>query len=162
MKERIYDKNRLTSPLRRIGAKGDGKFKQISWDEAIDIITSRWKKLIETDGPESILPYSFYGNMGNLTAEGMDRRFFHRLGASQLNRTICQSAGTTGYKYTMGGSIGIDPEDTVHSKLIILWGVNAVSTNMHQITLAQKARKNGAKVIVIDVHKNQTGDSSSV
>ncbi|TCJ02740.1 molybdopterin oxidoreductase family protein [Cytobacillus praedii] len=157
MKERIYDKNRLTSPLRRIGAKGDGKFKQISWDEAIDIITSRWKKLIETDGPESILPYSFYGNMGNLTAEGMDRRFFHRLGASQLNRTICQSAGTTGYKYTMGGSIGIDPEDTVHSKLIILWGVNAVSTNMHQITLAQKARKNGAKVIVIDVHKNQTG-----
>jgi anaerobic selenocysteine-containing dehydrogenase len=154
---RLYDEKRLQFPMRRIGRKGEGKFERISWEEAISTITGKWKKLIKTDGPESILPYSFYGNMGNLSAEGMDRRFFHKMGASLLDRTICQSAGTTGYRYTMGGSFGIDPEDTIHSKLIIFWGINAVSTNMHQVVLAQKARKNGAKIIVIDVHKNQTG-----
>ncbi|GAE25133.1 anaerobic dehydrogenases [Halalkalibacter wakoensis JCM 9140] len=95
--------------------------------------------------------------MGNVNAEGMDRRFFHRLGASRLERTICQSAGSVGYTYTMGGAYGIDPEETTETKLFILWGINAVSTNMHQMMLAQKARKNGAKIIVIDVHKNQTG-----
>lgn len=155
---RIYDDNRLKYPMKRIGTKGEGKFERISWDEAITTITSKWKKLIETEGPESILPYSFYGNMGLLNAEGMDRRFFNRLGASQLDRSICSSAGSVGYRYTMGGSYGIDPEDTIHSKLIIFWGINAASTNMHQVALAQKARKyNGAKIVVIDVHKNQTG-----
>jgi anaerobic selenocysteine-containing dehydrogenase len=157
MTERIYDPKRLKYPMKRTGAKGEGKFERISWDEAIETITAKWKELIETDGPESILPYSFYGNMGRLSAEGMDRRFFHRLGASQLDRSICSSAGSEGLKYTMGGGFGIDPEDTIHSKLIIFWGINAVSTNMHQVVLAQKARKNGAKIIVIDVHKNQTG-----
>ncbi|MBT2726199.1 molybdopterin oxidoreductase family protein [Bacillus sp. ISL-75] len=158
MTERIYDENRLKFPLKRMGPKGEGKFEQISWEEAIQTITSRWKELIESDGPESILPYSFYGNMGRLNAEGMDRRFFHRLGASRLDQTICSAAGSVGYKYTMGGSIGTDPEDTIHSKLFLFWGVNAASTNMHQVALAQKARKqNGAKIIVIDVHKNQTG-----
>ncbi|WP_041580769.1 molybdopterin oxidoreductase family protein [Bacillus sp. 1NLA3E] len=157
MAERIYDENRLKYPLKRTGPKGSNNFERISWDEAIETITSHWKNLIQTDGPESILPYSFYGNMGNLTAEGMDRRFFHRLGASQLDRTICSEAGGVGYKYTMGGSFGIDPEDTIYSKLIIFWGINAASTNMHQVAFAQKARKqNGAKIVVIDVHKNQT------
>lgn len=156
--ERIHDKNRLKYPLKRIGQKGEGKFTQISWEEALQTITARWSELIQTDGPESILPYSFYGNMGRLSAEGMDRRFFHRLGASRLDQTICSSAGSIGYKYTMGASLGIDPEDTIHSKLFVFWGINAASTNMHQVALAQKARKqNGAKIIVIDVHKNQTG-----
>ncbi|MDM5330228.1 molybdopterin oxidoreductase family protein [Neobacillus sp. CF12] len=158
MAERINDENRLKYPMKRVGAKGEGKFERISWDEAIETITSKWKTLIQTEGPESILPYSFYGNMGLLNAEGMDRRFFHRMGASQLERSICNSAGSAGYRYTMGGSYGIDPEDTIHSKLIIFWGINTVSTNMHQVALAQKARKqNGAKIVVIDVHKNQTG-----
>jgi anaerobic selenocysteine-containing dehydrogenase len=157
MPERIYDPKRLQFPLKRTGAKGEGKFERISWSEALKTIISNWKELITTSGPESILPYSFYGNMGRIAAEGMDRRFFHKLGASRLERSICSSAGAVGYEYTMGGSFGIDPEDTVHAKLIIFWGINAVSTNMHQMILAQKARKNGAKIIVIDVHKNQTG-----
>lgn len=157
MTNRLYDENRLQYPLKRIGKKGEGKFARISWEEAISEITSRWKKLIKDHGPESILPYSFYGNMGLITSEGMDRRFFNALGSSQLDRKICQSAGTKGYSYTMGGNIGVDPEDTIHAKLIIFWGINAVSTNMHQVMLAQKARKNGAKIVVIDVHKNQTG-----
>lgn len=157
MTARLYDPNRLKQPLKRISPKGEGNFAPISWEEAIDTITSKWKDLIEMHGPESILPYSFYGNMGNLSAEGMDRRFFHKLGASMLERSICNAAGSVGYNYTMGGSFGIDPEETIHTKLFIMWGINAVSTNMHQVTLAQQARKNGAKVVVIDVHKNQTG-----
>ena len=157
MTHRIYDPKRLEYPLKRVGAKGDGKFVRISWEEAIETVYSRWTALIETEGPESILPYSFYGNMGKVNSEGMDRRFFHRLGASLLDRTICSSAGSTGYRYTMGGSFGTDPEETNDTKLFIFWGVNAVSTNMHQVAIAEKARKNGAKIIVIDVHKNQTG-----
>src|SRR3954465_14021662 len=155
--ERIYDEKRLKFPMKRNGAKGEGKFVRISWEEAIKTITTRWKELLQNEGAESILPYSFYGNMGNLSAEGMDRRFFHRLGTSQLDRSICNSAGAVGYKYTMGASFGTDPEDTIHTKLFIFWGINAVSTNMHQVALAQQARKrNGAKIIVIDVHKNQS------
>lgn len=157
MTERLYDPKRLSRPLKRVGAKGEGKFEPISWEEAIETITSKWKNLISDFGPQSILPYSFYGNMGRLNAESMDLRFFHRLGASVLERTICNSAGAVGYSYTMGDSFGTDPEDTVHAKLIIMWGINAISTNMHQVVLAEKARKNGAKVVVIDVHKNRTG-----
>ncbi|USK61890.1 molybdopterin oxidoreductase family protein [Peribacillus asahii] len=157
MTARIYDSKRLSQPLKRIGAKGEGKFVPIAWEEAIDTITSKWKTLINQHGPESILPYSFYGNMGNLSAEGMDRRFFHKLGASRLERSICNAAGAAGYSYTMGGSFGVDPQETIETKLFIMWGINAVSTNMHQVTIAQQARKNGAKVVVIDVHKNQTG-----
>jgi anaerobic selenocysteine-containing dehydrogenase len=157
MTERIYDPKRLRYPMKRTGKKGENRFERISWEEAVNTITLNWKELIATKGPESILPYSFYGNMGRIGTEGMDRRFFHRLGASRLMYTICQAAGTEGYNYTMGGSYGIDPEDTLHSKLIIMWGINAVSTNMHQVILAEKARKNGAQIVVIDVHKNQTG-----
>ncbi|OAS17248.1 oxidoreductase [Paenibacillus oryzisoli] len=158
MTARIYDDKRLQYPLKRVGPKGEeASFEQISWDEALNTITSRWKELIASEGPESILPYSFYGNMGRIGTEGMDRRFFHRMGASRLMYSICESAGTEGYKYTMGGSYGTDPEDTVNAKLIIMWGINAVSTNMHQVMLAEKARKNGAQIIVIDAHKNQTG-----
>ncbi|RKI98439.1 molybdopterin oxidoreductase family protein, partial [Butyricicoccus sp. 1XD8-22] len=90
-------------------------------------------------------------------SEGMDRRFFNRLGASQLEQTICSSAGSVGYSYTMGGGFGTDPEDMSDTKLFIFWGINAASTNMHQVMITQKARKNGAKLVVIDVHKNQTG-----
>jgi len=157
MAERLYDPKRLEQPLKRVGVKGEGKFEPITWDEAIATITSKWKALIATDGAESILPYSFYGNMGVVGTEGMDRRFFNRMGASQLDYTICAAAGSEGYRYTMGGSLGTDPEDTVHAKLIIMWGINAVSTNMHQVMLAEQARKNGAQIVVIDVHKNRTG-----
>ncbi|SDN29224.1 Anaerobic selenocysteine-containing dehydrogenase [Paenibacillus sp. yr247] len=158
MTARMYDEKRLQFPMKRVGPKGEGsQFERITWNEAIETITSRWKKLIAEEGAESILPYSFYGNMGRIGTEGMDRRFFNRMGASRLLYSICESAGTEGYKYTMGGSYGTDPEETVHAKLIIMWGINAVSTNMHQVMLAEKARKNGAQIIVIDAHKNQTG-----
>lgn len=157
MGERIYDDKRLQSPLKRVGRKGEGQFEPITWKEAIDTIATKWKEIISYTGAESILPYSFYGNMGRINSEGMDRRFFNHLGASQLDRTICSVAGSKGYRYTMGGSYGTDPEEMTDTKLFIMWGINAVSTNMHQMMIAQKARKNGAKIIVIDVHENQTG-----
>lgn len=157
MGERLYDQKRLQTPLKRVGKKGEGQFQSISWDEAIETITSHWKQLISKEGAQAILPYSFYGNMGKIQSEGMDRRFFHRLGTSQLDQTICSSAGNVGYGYTMGGGYGTDPEEMTDTKLFIFWGINAASTNMHQVMIAQKARKNGAKLVVIDVHKNQTG-----
>ncbi|MFC3798587.1 molybdopterin-dependent oxidoreductase [Cohnella sp. GCM10012308] len=157
MASRVYDDKRLTTPLRRVGPKGEGKFEPISWNEAIAEITDRWKTLIAERGSESILPYSFYGNMGRIGTEGMGNRFFSRMNASVLDKTICDAAGTVGYRYTMGGSFGTDPEQTVHAKLFIFWGINAVSTNMHQVTIAEQARKAGAKIVAIDVHRNRTG-----
>lgn len=157
MTERIYHPERVLYPLRRVGAKGEGKFERITWNEAIAEIAERYQGLIKEHGSESILPYSFYGNMGMLSVDGMDRRFFHRLGSSQLQQGICNSAGNTGWKYTMGFGGGTSPEETVQAKLIIVWGGNLVSTNMHQIALIEKARKQGAKLVVIDVHRNRTG-----
>ncbi|WP_127537298.1 molybdopterin-containing oxidoreductase family protein [Paenibacillus illinoisensis] len=156
MAERIYHPERLQYPMRRVGAKGEGKFERISWDEAIHEITGKFKSISTKYGSESILPYSFYGNMGILGVDGMDRRFFNALGASMLEQTICNAAGNTGWKYTMGANRGTLPEDTEHSDLILVWGGNIVSTNMHQVVLAEKARKKGAQIVVIDVHRNRT------
>ncbi|MCL6593876.1 MAG: molybdopterin-dependent oxidoreductase, partial [Alicyclobacillus sp.] len=154
--ERIHHPERVLYPLRRSGPKGSGQFVRITWDEAYAEIVERLQSILATVGGEAVLPYSFYGNMGILNAEGMDRRFFHRLGASRLQRTICNAAGAQGYEYTMGGGYGTDPEDTVHSRLILFWGCNAVSTNMHQWLLALAARQRGAQIVVIDVHRNRT------
>lgn len=155
--ERVYHPDRLMFPMRRIGPKGrPSSFERITWEEAYNEITERMNEIVRDYGAEAILPYSFYGNMGVLNAEGMDRRFFHRLGASRLDRTICGVAGNTGYKYTMGSTAGIDPEDTVHSKLILVWGCNLVSTNLHQTMYATEARKRGARIVHIDVHRNRT------
>ncbi|RKP50071.1 molybdopterin oxidoreductase family protein [Cohnella endophytica] len=156
LNERVYHPDRLLHPMRRVGPKGTQEFERISWEEAYSEIAKRLTDTIESKGAEAILPYSFYGNMGILNAEGMDRRFFHRLGSSQLERTICNAAGSAGYKYTMGASAGIDPEDTVHSKYVLVWGCNLVSTNMHQVIYLNEARKRGAKIVHIDVHRNRT------
>ncbi len=154
--DRVHHPDRLLTPMRRVGPKGSLAFEPITWEAAYGEIIDKMNDIIHHDGAEAILPYSFYGNMGILNAEGMDRRFFHRLGASRLARTICNAAGSAGYSYTMGGSIGIDPEETVHTKLFLIWGCNLVSTNMHQTMLATEARRHGARIIHIDVHRNRT------
>src|SRR6202451_789990 len=104
--ERTYSDQRVLYPMKRVGEKGEGKFSRISWDEALDTIASRYKRISEEFGPQAILPYSYMGTMGLVQAYSMDRRFFHRLGASLLDRTICASAGAAGYKYTIGASVG--------------------------------------------------------
>jgi anaerobic selenocysteine-containing dehydrogenase len=156
LEARTYHPDRLMRPLRRRGPKGSLDFEPISWENAYAEITDRFSTILAQDGGEAILPYSFYGNMGVLNSEGMDRRFFHRLGASHLDRTICNAAGSEGFRYTMGVNAGIDPESTVNAKLWLVWGANLVSTNMHQVLYANQARAQGATIVHIDVHENRT------
>src|SRR5262245_3432375 len=121
--ERVYHRDRLLYPMRRVGPKGAGGFERISWDEALDEISQRFAAIAAgPHGPQAILPYSYCGTMGRIQSESLDRRFFHRLGASHLARTICATAGGVGYRYTMGTGQGMDPEAFRQSKYIINWG----------------------------------------
>src|SRR5438477_514219 len=155
--EREYSPDRLLYPQKRVGAKGEGKFERISWDEALDTIADRLKKIAAEYGTESILPYSYAGTMGYLNGEGMDRRFFHRLGASRLDRTICSSAGGAGLIKTLGFRYGTEPEQFRHSKLIIAWGANVLATNVHLWPFIVEARRNGARFYTIDPVRTRTG-----
>lgn len=155
--ERQYHPDRLLHPLKRTGAKGEGSFARISWDEALDTIASNLRRVAGESGPEAILPYSYAGNMGFLNSSGMDRRFFHRLGASRLDRTICSSAGGAGLTAALGFRYGTEPEQFRHSRLIIAWGANILGTNVHLWPFIVEARRNGAKLYVIDPVKNRTG-----
>jgi anaerobic selenocysteine-containing dehydrogenase len=125
--ERTYHHDRLTHPLRRVGPKGSGKFEAVSWDEALGEIAARLQQVIRDHGAESILPYSYAGTMGYLQGESMDRRFFHSLGASKLDRTICSTAGAAGMRMTVGANIGADTEAVGQSDLILLWGTNTLT-----------------------------------
>lgn len=154
--ERTYHPQRLQTPLRRIGAKGEGRFEPISWDEAITEIATRTRAVVDHHGAESVLQYSYAGTMGLLQGEGMAARFFHRLGATQLARTICASAGKEGLQYTLGRGIGMDPLDFEHARLIWLWGTNTLTSNLHLWPVIQRAHKAGAKIIVIDPVRTRT------
>jgi len=155
--EREYSPDRLLYPQKRAGAKGEGKFERISWDEALDTIAARLRKISEEFGPEAILPYSYAGTMGFLNGSGMDRRFFHRLGASRLDRTICSAAGGAGLTQTLGFRYGTEPEQFRHSKLIIAWGANVLATNVHLWPFIVEARRNGSRFYTIDPICNRTG-----
>src|SRR5262249_26069384 len=155
--EREYSPGRLLYPQRRTGAKGEGRFERISWDEALDTIAARLKEISREWGSESILPYSYAGTMGLLNGSGMDRRFFYRLGASQLDRTICSSAGGEGLTQALGFKYGTEPEQFRHARLIIAWGANVLGTNVHLWPFIVEARRQGAKFYVIDPHRNRTG-----
>ena len=138
--EREYSPDRLLYPMRRTGKKGAGEFARISWDEALDEIAERLWETARRYGPESVLPYSYAGTMGYLNGSGMDRRFFHRFGASQLDRTICSSAGIAGVAEALGVRHAIEPEQFRHSKLIIAWGSNILATNVHLWPFIVEAR----------------------
>jgi anaerobic selenocysteine-containing dehydrogenase len=155
--EREYHPNRLLYPMRRVGAKGERTFERITWDEALDAIVTRLRTIADEFGPESILPYSYAGTMGLLNNAGMDRRFFHRLGASRLDRTICSSAGGVGLTQALGYRYGTEPEQFRHSKLILAWGANILGNNVHLWPFITEARRNGARLYVIDPHRNRTG-----
>src|SRR2546425_1092909 len=155
--EREYHPERLLYPQRRIGAKGEGRFERISWDDALDAIAARLQAIAAEFGPEAILPYSYAGTMGLLNGSGMDRRFFHRLGASRLDRTICSAAGGAGLTAALGLRYGTEPEQFQHARLILAWGANVLGTNVHLWPFIVEARRNGAKFYVIDPHLNRTG-----
>lgn len=148
--EREYSPERLMYPQKRTGAKGEGSFERISWDEALDTIAENLTRVAKQFGPESILPYSYAGTMGLLNGSGMDRRFFHRLGASRLDRTICSAAGMAAFTATNGLRYSTEPEQFSQSKLIIAWGANIHGTNVHLWPFVVEARRKGAKLVVID------------
>jgi len=159
--DRVYSPERLLYPMRRTAPKGQGNgdasdFTRISWDDALDEIAARFKKVSDEFGPESILPYSYAGNMGLLSYSGMAHRFFHRLGASQLDRTICSVAGGVGLQSVIGRSIGTEPQAFAESKYIIAWGANIHGNNIHLWPFIEQARRNGAKLVVIDPYRTRT------
>jgi anaerobic selenocysteine-containing dehydrogenase len=157
--ERTHSPDRVKTCLRRVGKKGEGKFAPISWDDALDEIASRFRSLAESDeGAETIMPYSYCGTMGLVQSESMDRRFFNRLGASILDRTICASAGTEAMISTLGAKLGTDPERFSDARLIILWGTNTISSNVHLWPFILKAKKRGARLVCIDPRRTRTAD----
>jgi anaerobic selenocysteine-containing dehydrogenase len=155
--ERTYHPDRLLHPLRRIGKKGEGRFERITWDEAIATIATRLAA-IAADDPQQILPYSYAGTMGLVQGESMAQRFFHRLGASLLDRTICASAGAAGHAITLGSRIGIDMELADRAKLIIFWGCNAITSSVHFWARAQQAKRLGARLVAIDPYRSLTAE----
>jgi len=157
--DRTYSKDRVLHPLRRIGAKGpgQGRLERISWDAALDEIAARFKALAAED-PQQILPCSYAGTMGLAQYMSMDRRFFNRLGASLLDRTLCSSAGKAGVKITLGGSVGMDPERFDEARLILIWGSNPIVSNLHLWSRCQEAKRRGARLVAIDPWRSQTAE----
>lgn len=155
----VHSPHRLTTPLVRTGAKGSGQFTPISWDEAIDRICSVWRGLIAERGAECILPYSYAGTMG-LVQRNAGHAFFHKLGASRLERTICSPAKDAGWKALLGDTPAMNPETIRESDLVILWGLNAAATSIHAMADAQAARRRGARLWVIDTYRTPTCDAA--
>lgn len=159
--ERVYHPGRLTTPLRRVGRKGEGKFEPFTWDEAILAIAERFRAISTgPHGPQAILPYSYAGTMGKLQYSSLDRRFFQHLGASLLDRTICATAGAVGCDITLGTRAVIDPATVSRSRYIVNWGSNTKVTNVHLWAVMLRAQKAGAKIVTIDPHKSRTAAAS--
>jgi len=163
--DRVYAPERILYPLKRKAGVAKGPlaigreqeaFERIGWDEALDGVAARLKATADRYGPESILPYSYAGTMGVLGYGSMDRRFFHRLGASQLDRTICSEAGGVGWNLVYGKKLGTPTEDFRMAKLVLAWGANIHGNNVHLWPMIEQARRNGARLIVIDPYRTRT------
>ena len=151
----VHSRDRLTVPLERVGPKGEGAFRSISWERAIARIAARWNEIVLKHGGEAILPYSYAGTMG-LVQRNAGHAFFHRLGASRLDRTICSPAKDAGWKAVMGETLGPSPDDVLESDLVVLWGINAVATNIHFVERVKQARSRGAEVWLVDTYETPT------
>lgn len=154
--KRHYHPDRLLYPLRRTGPKGSKQFKRISWDEALTEITSRWQAIIAEHGPQAIAPYSYLGHQGLVHGLNGGDSFFNRMGATVTERTFCGEGSATAWLMTYGPSGGMDPESFKHSKFIVIWACNSVSTNLHHWHIVKEAQKHGAKVVVIDAYASKT------
>lgn len=158
--ERVYHPDRLTHPLRRVGPKGSDQWERISWGEAIGEIASRWQAIIAEHGGAAILPYSYSGTLGLVQNFATSARLWNRLGASGLDRTICDAAGTAAMEVTVGGKVSPPPHDLLKSKLILIWGHNPVSTAPHMMPIIREAQRDGAQVVVIDPYRTRTARSA--
>ena len=159
--ERTYHAERLLHPMRRVGPKGLGRFERISWEEALETIAARLKPIAARE-PQAILPYSYAGTMGLVQGDSMSARFFHKLGASRLDRTICSSAGAAGITYTLGGKVGMDVEQFQDAKVILIWGGNPIASNVHFWMRAQEARRRGAILVAIDPYRSLTAEKCQI
>jgi anaerobic selenocysteine-containing dehydrogenase len=155
--ERTYHRDRVATPLKRVGRKGEGRFEPVSWEVALDDIAARLKAIAARD-PQAILPYSYAGTMGLVQGDGMAARFFHKLGASLLDRTICSMAGGDALIHTYGAKVGMRVEQFAHSALILIWGSNPITSTVHFWALAQEAKRNGARLICIDPRRTETAE----
>lgn len=158
--ERTYHPQRILYPLKRVGPKGSGQFERVRWDAALDAIAARLGTIAGA-GPQAaqaILPYSYAGTMGLVQGESIAARFFNQLGASLLDRTICSTAGGAGLSHTLGAKVGMRVEAFAQSKLILIWGSNSITSNLHFWRYAQAAKRNGAKLVCIDPRKSETAD----
>lgn len=155
--ERTYHPDRVLQPLRRCGPKGSGRYEPIGWDDALDSIATRLKAIAARD-PQAILPYSYAGTMGLVQGESMSARFFHKLGASLLDRTICSAAGGEALQATYGGKLGMHVEFFAESRLILIWGSNSITSNLHFWTFAQQAKRAGARLVCIDPRRTETAE----
>lgn len=158
--ERVHSPDRVLYPMRRTGPKGSGQFERITWDQALTEITSRWRDIIATHGPTAILPYSYLGTQGTLNGLNAGDPFFNKLGATISERTFCDSGACTGYIMTVGPTPGMDPESFRHSKYIVLFAANPMSTNTHMWPFIAEAQKNGAKVVVVDPVRTRTAQAA--
>jgi anaerobic selenocysteine-containing dehydrogenase len=155
--ERTYHPERVLHPLKRVGPKGSGRFERVGWDAALDDIAARLKAIAARDA-QAVVPYSYCGTMGWVQGESMALRFFHRLGASLLDRTICSSAGGEALAATYGAKIGMHVEHYAESRLILIWGSNSIASNLHFWTEAQAAKRAGAKLVCIDPRRTETAE----
>ncbi len=158
--DRVYSPERVLHPLRRVGAKGEGRFEQIGWDEALDEVAARLGAIVAETGGEAVLPYSYMGTQGVVQAASLDRRFFALLGATRLTRAVCGSAPARGIAATQGGTRGMLPEDLRHSRFVVLWGTNTIVTNQHLWPFVAEARQGGARIVVIDPVETRTARSA--
>jgi anaerobic selenocysteine-containing dehydrogenase len=154
--KRHYHPDRLLYPMKRVGTKGSGQFQRISWDEALDTIVERWQALIREYGPQSIMPASYLGNQGLVHGLNGGDAFFNRLGATVCERTYCGEGSCTAWLLTIGPTAGVDPESFIHSRYIVIWACNSVSTNLHHWHIVKEAQKLGAKVVVVDSYASRT------
>ena len=151
-----YNPDRVLYPLRRVGPKGSRQFARISWDEAIAEITKRWKEIIARHGSQAIMPYSYLGNEGLVQGLTAGDAFFNRLGSTVNEKTFCASGSSTAWLLTVGPTGGVDPESFVHSRYIVIWACNSISTNLHHWPFVLEAQKRGAKIVVIDSYRSRT------
>ena len=154
--KRHYHPDRLLHPMRRTGPKGSKQFERITWDEALDEITTKWKAIIEEYGPQAIMPYSYLGHQGLVHGLNGADAFWNKMGATVCERTFCGEGSATAYLATIGPTAGLDVESYVHSKYIVIWACNSMSTNLHHWAIVQDAKKKGAKVVVIDAYASRT------
>ncbi|HUG15324.1 MAG TPA: molybdopterin-dependent oxidoreductase, partial [Thermomicrobiales bacterium] len=160
--DRVYHPDRLQYPLRRVGPKGGGRWQRVSWDEAVAEISDRWKAIIEEDGAAAILPYSYSGTLGLLQNLIAASRLFNRMGASALERSICDAAATEAVLATLGAKWAPDPRDVAHSRLVLIWGHNPASTSPHFMPLLRGAQRKGTRVVVIDPRRTLTARSADL